>query len=415
MKKQLTLSEELTWRGLIYQTTFKDIKYIDENKLTVYHGFDASADSQTIGNLASMMIDLCFLRHGHKAIVLAGGATSLVGDAGGKDKERNLQAEETIRHNVECAKKQIQKIYGKYNFTLVNNIDWTKGVDILDFLRDIGKNFNVGEMIKKDIVANRIGEGKAGISYTEFSYSLLQAYDFLVLFDKYNCTLQLCGADQWTNCIAGVELIRKKREKEVHVLTNPLIVNKATGKKFGKSEDGAIWLDSSKTNVFDFYQFWINCDDEGSKEYVKIYTDILPEKYDVLLGDSELDKSKRLIQKYLAFHVTKLVHGEEEANKAKETAEQLFGGAKVKLENLKNFTATPEFISENNLNLVEFLVAKEILKSKREVREMLESGAIYVDDISHKEQTLDLQKIKAENKSEFLLRVGKKKYYKISF
>jgi tyrosyl-tRNA synthetase len=208
---KMTLSEELAWRGLIYQTTFKDIKYIDENKVTVYHGFDASADSQTIGNLASMMIDMCFLRHGHKAIVLAGGATSLIGDAGGKDKERDLQQEEIIRHNVEMAKKQIEKIYGNFEFTLVNNIDWFKNMSMLEFLRDIGKSFNVSDMIKKDIVANRIGEGGAGISYTEFSYSLLQGYDFLHLFDNYNCTVQLCGADQWTNCLAGVELVRKKK------------------------------------------------------------------------------------------------------------------------------------------------------------------------------------------------------------
>ena len=176
----MTLSEELKWRGLIYQTTFKDIKYIDENKLTVYHGFDASADSQTIGNLASMMIDLCFLRHGHKVIVLAGGATSLVGDAGGRDKERDLQQEETIRHNVECAKKQIQKIYGNFEFILVNNIDWTKGVDMLDFLRDIGKYFNVGDMIKKDIVANRIVKVGQGFLIPSFPIHFCRQMIFFI-------------------------------------------------------------------------------------------------------------------------------------------------------------------------------------------------------------------------------------------
>ncbi len=410
--KKMTLSEELAWRGLIYQTTFKDIKYIDENKLTVYHGFDASAPSQTIGNLASMMIDMCFLRHGHKAIVLAGGATSLVGDAGGRESERQLQQEEIIRHNVEMAKKQIQKIYGKYEFTLVNNIDWFKNMTMLEFLRDIGKSFNVSEMIKKDIVANRIGEGGAGISYTEFSYSLLQGYDFLHLFDNYGCTVQLCGADQWTNCIAGVELIRKKREKEAHIITNPLIINKATGKKFGKSEAGAVWLDAEKTSPFDFYQFWINTDDEGCKDYVKIYTAIEKDEYDQLLTEAAKDGSKRIIQKYLAYEVTKLVHSEEEAEKAKKTSEELFANKSgaTNLENLETFEVAKEFISEDKINLVDFL-ASGILKSKREARDLIAAGGIYIDDEPTTKTFLEIKSLK--NKQEFLLRVGKKKYYRI--
>ncbi len=411
MKNKMTLSEELAWRGLIYQTTFKDITEIDKNKFTVYHGFDASADSQTIGNLASMMIDLCFLRHGHKAIVLAGGATSLIGDAGGKDKERPMQSEEIIRHNVECAKKQIQKIYGSYEFTLVNNIDWFKNMSMLEFLRDIGKSFNVSEMIKKDIVANRIGEGGSGISYTEFSYSLLQGYDFLHLFDNYNCTIQLCGADQWTNCIAGVELIRKKREKEAHIITNPLIINKATGKKFGKSEAGAVWLDESKTSVYDFYQFWINTDDEGCRDYVKIYTSIEKDEYENLLTDAEKDPSKRIIQKYLAYEVTKLVHGEEGAEKAKKMSEELFGGGKANLENLETFNLTNEFIAEGKIDLVNFL-STGILKSKREARDLLAAGGIYIDDETVTKTYFEIANLK--NQKEFLLRVGKKKYYKIT-
>jgi tyrosyl-tRNA synthetase len=403
---KMTLSEELKWRGLINQTTFKDLSILDgENKICFYHGFDASAPSQTIGNLAAMMVDLCFLRHGHKSIVLAGGATSLVGDPGGKDKERPLQTVDTIAYNVECAQKQIQKIFGEREFILVNNIDWTKGVDVLDFLREVGKYFNVGEMIKKEYISNRLGEGGTGISYTEFSYELLQGFDFLHLFEKYNCTLQIGGADQWTNCLAGVELIRKKLEKEAHVITLPLIINKATGKKFGKSEAGAVWLDPEKTSVYDFYQFWLNVDDESVKDYLKIFTEISKDEFDNLIAEFEVDKSKRLAQKYLAYSVTKLAHGEEEANKAKQTSEELFGGAKVNLENLETFTLGAEG------NLVDLLVENSILKSKREAREMLESGAIYVDDIAHKEQVLDVSKL--NNPSEFLLRVGKKKYYKI--
>lgn len=401
------------------QTTIKDLKYLDENKLTFYHGFDASSDSQTIGNLAAMMVDLCFLRHGHKAIVLAGGATSLVGDPGGKDKERPLQTVDTIAHNVECAKKQLNKIYKGHEYLLVNNIDWTRGVDILDFLRDVGKYFNVGEMIKKEYIAARLGEGGAGISYTEFSYELLQGFDFLHLFEKYNCTLQIGGADQWTNCLAGVELIRKKLAKESHVITLPLIINKATGKKFGKSEAGAVWLDSAKTSVFDFYNFWINTDDDSCKDYVKIYTDIQPDEYEKLVEGAKVDGSKRLVQKYLAYSVTKLVHGEDEANKARETAESLFGGEKMNLNNLETFELENglDGYDVQYLNLVEFMPLKGIVKSKREAREMLESGAIYINDEKYSEEVLDVSKIKLSNESrkEFLLRVGKKKYYRIVF
>lgn len=408
MTKTMTLSEELKWRGLVYQTTFKDLTEIDKQKLTVYHGFDASADSQTIGNLASMMIDLCFLRHGHNVIVLAGGATSLVGDAGGRDSERLLQREDVIRHNVECAKVQIQKIYGKYNFTLVNNIDWTKGLDMLDFLRDIGKHFNVGEMIKKDIVANRIGEGGSGISYTEFSYSLLQAYDFLHLYQKYNCTLQLCGADQWTNCIAGVDLIKKKTGGEANVLTNPLIINKSTGKKFGKSESGAVWLDPNKTSPFEMYQFWLNTDDESVQDYVKIFTEITKEEYDNLIEQFNGDRSARFAQKYLAFEVTKLVHGTEEAWKAKEQSEAIFEQGSA--ENAPEVAVEKSLLEGEQINLLEILTASGILESKSKAREMVNSGAVSVNDVK-----VDVFEIvnPIKNNQELTVRVGKKKYYKI--
>lgn len=411
MKNKMTLSEELVWRGLVNQTTIKDLKYLDENKITFYHGFDASASSQTIGNLAAMMVDMCFLRHGHKAIVLAGGATSLVGDPGGKDKERPLQTEETIAFNVDCAKKQIQKIYGQFEFTMVNNIDWTKDKSVLYFLREVGKYFNVGEMIKKEYIATRLGEGGAGISYTEFSYELLQGFDYLHLFETYNCTLQIGGADQWTNCLAGTELIRRKLGKESHVMTLPLIINKATGKKFGKSEAGAVWLDPEKTSPYDFYQFWINTDDESCKDYVKIFTGIQKDELENLLEESAKDGSKRLVQKYLAFEVTKLVHGEDEANKAKEMSGSLFGGTKVNLDDLKDFELTKEFISNNQIDLVNFLAASGILKSRREARDLLAAAGIYIENEPVTESFFEIGNLKGKN--EFLLRIGKKKYYKI--
>jgi tyrosyl-tRNA synthetase len=411
MTKKMTLSEELKWRGFIAQTTLKDFDEIDTKKVVFYHGFDASAPSQTIGNLAGMMVDFCFLRHGHKGIILAGGATSLVGDPGGKDKERPLQTEETIAFNVDCAKKQIQKIFGKFEFTMVNNLDWTKDKNILFFLREVGKYFSVGEMIKKEYIANRLGEGAAGISFTEFSYELLQGFDYLHLFENYNCTLQLGGADQWTNCLAGTELIRRKLGKETHVLTFPLVIDKVTGKKFGKSEAGAVWLDPEKTRPYDFYQYWINTDDVGCKDYVKIYTSIEKDEFENLLQESSEKPSERIIQKYLAYNVTKLVHGQEEADKAKKTSEELFGGHKNNLENLETFVVEHEFINDNKVDLVNFLCTSGIIKSKREARDLLDAGGIYIDDVKVVEAMFPLANLK--NEKEFLLRVGKKKYFKI--
>jgi tyrosyl-tRNA synthetase len=405
----MKLSAELQWRGLIYQTTIQNFSIIDENKVVFYHGFDASAPSQTIGNLASMMLDRVFLRHGHTGIVLAGGATSLVGDAGGKDTERELQSVETITHNIACAEKQLRKVYGEYDFTLVNNIDWTRDISMLDFLRDVGKYYNISDMIKKDIVVNRIGEGGSGISYAEFSYSLLQGNDYLHLFDNYKCTLQLCGADQWTNCLSGVELIRRKRGAEVHVLTNPLIINHVTGKKFGKSEGGAVWLDERMTSPYEFYQFWMNTDDIGCREYVKIYTDIMPDDYDQLIAEAEQNPSERLVQKYLAYHVTKLVHGQDSADTCRETAEKLFGGEiDINDPNIPQLSVS-EYIDNGKLDLVELLASSGAVKSKREAREFIDAGSISMDDEKFSEYSISLDISSLPN----LIRVGKKKHYRL--
>ena len=409
-KSTMTLSEELVWRGMINQTTLIDITYLDKNNLIFYHGFDASAPSQTVGNLAAMMVDLVFLRHGHKAIILAGGSTSLIGDPGGKDKERPLQSVETITNNVSRAQKQIQKIYHGYEFTLVNNIDWTGGLSVLDFLRDVGKYFNVGEMIKKDYIATRLGEGGSGISYTEFSYSLLQGLDFLHLYKKYNCTLQVGGSDQWSNCLAGVELIRRKLGEEVHVITLPLVINRATGKKFGKTEAGAIWLDPDLTSPYDFYQFWLNVDDESVKEYLKIYTQISKNDYNVLIEDFEKNKSGRSAQKYLAFSITELVHGRDEAEKARDTSNALFGQKADSTNiNLPSVQILEKYIFDQNINIVDFLSDMKLVKSKREARDLIDSSGIYINDEVIDSYLIPKQKC-TENS---LLRIGKKRYYKI--
>lgn len=380
----MTLSEELQWRGFINQTTFKDIKELDKEKLTFYHGFDASADSQTVGNLAAMMFDMVFMRHGYAAIIVAGGATSLIGDPGGKDEERSLQSQETIAHNVERAKLQITKIFGDHEFTLVNNLDWTKDMSVIEFLRDIGKNFSVTPLIQRDYIAKRLGEGGAGISYTEFSYSLLQAMDYLYLFDKYKCTLQLGGSDQWSNCLSGVELIRKARGDVVNVITQPLIMNKSSGKKFGKSEDGAVWLDADKTSIYKFYQFWLGCDDGGVEDYLKIYTSLTKDEIDTLIADFNNNKSGRSAQKKLAFEVTKLVHGQDQADKQVRIVSALFGETSVAELGDSEMATIREEVPNVTITagdtLVDVLVSTGLATSNSEARRLQAAGAVYVNN-----------------------------------
>lgn len=376
----MTLSEELTWRGFLNQTTLSDITVLDTKKVTFYHGFDASADSQTVGNLAAMMLDKLFVRHGHKAILLAGGATSLIGDPGGKDTERPLQAEETVAHNVAQAEKQLKAIFNEDDFTLVNNLDWIKKIDTIEFLRDVGKHFSMSTLVSRDYIKQRIGEGGTGMSFTEFSYTLLQGYDFLHLFDEYGCTLQLSGSDQWGNVLSGVDLIRKARGKEVHGLTMPLIINKATGRKFGKSEEGAVWLDSTKTSVYKFYQFWLNMDDEGVSDYLKIYTTISKEEHTKLMNDFNKDKASRVAQKYLAHEVTKLVHGEAKAKSAVKVTETLFGGSKVSdLSKSELEMLSAEIPTTKARTVMEALIKTSVTPSNSEARRLIAGGAISVN------------------------------------
>lgn len=392
----MTLSEELQWRGFVQQTTFKDLSELDQKQWTFYHGFDASADSQTVGNLAAMMFDKVFIRHGHKAILLAGGATSLVGDPGGKDKERPLQDESVIAENVKKAETQINRVFGSGEFTLVNNLDWTREMKLLDFLRDVGKHFSMTPLVQRDYIAQRIGEGGAGISYTEFSYTLLQGMDYLHLFDNYGVTLQLGGSDQWGNCLSGVELIRKTRGAETHVITLPLIINKATGKKFGKSEDGAVWLDENKTSAFKFYQFWINADDEGVEDYLKIYTELDRETIEGLMAEHRHSPESRIAQKRLAFEVTRIVHGEDKAKSVEKVSGVLFGGERYENLSGKDFEELEKELPVINTNvgetqLVDILVEGGLASSKTEARRFLEENAVYINgsQISLNKTTLD--------------------------
>jgi tyrosyl-tRNA synthetase len=395
----MKLSEELRWRGFINQTTLEDLARLDEQTWTFYHGFDASADSQAIGNLAAMMLDRAFMRHGHKAIILAGGATSLIGDPGGKDKERPLQDEATIARNVAKARQELENIFSGYDFTLVNNLDWTKDLGIIKFLRDIGKHFSMTALTQRDYIATRMGEGGSGLSYAEFSYTLLQGMDFLQLFDDYNCTLQLSGSDQWGNCLSGIDLIRKARGAEAHAITMPLIINKATGKKFGKSEEGAIWLDSGKTSVYRFYQFWLNMDDDGVEDYLKIYTELGKPEVESIMAEFKKNPAGRFAQKTLAYEVTKLVHGKNRAEDQKKIAAELFG----KTRDFHSFTTDDFSMLESELpfalvhegdSYLDALINTGLAASKTEARRLIEDGAISANkfyEITSSEQRISAQ------------------------
>lgn len=374
----MTLSEELRWRGFVNQTTFADISLLDKKKRTFYLGFDASAPSQTVGNLAVMMMAHTFLRHGYKGIILAGGATSLIGDPGGKDAERPMQSEETIAQNVAHAEKQLRTIFAGQDITLVNNLDWTKNMSVLSFLRDIGKYFSMTQLVQRDYIAKRIGENGGGISYTEFSYTLLQGMDFLHLFRNFGVTLQLSGSDQWGNSISGVELVRKVEQAEVDVWTAPLVINKATSKKFGKSEEGAVWLDPAMTSPYRFYQFWLNSDDAGVIEYLKIYTLLPKEVIDDLESSLRERPTEREAQRVLAYEVTKLVHGEQRADSVRRVTEALFGGNGVdELSESDLDTLSNEIpVVAKGVQLIEGLVQAGLAASNGDARRLMAAGGV---------------------------------------
>ena len=321
----MTLSEELQWRGFVNQTTFSDTTALDQKPLTFYWGVDPSAASMTIGNLAMAMMVRHFIDHGHSAILLIGGATGLIGDPDGKSEERELKSLEEIAQNKKSIAAQYKQIFEGQEFETVDNYDWFKDMGYLQFLRDVGKHVPMRQMLSRDFVQSRLGEEGAGISYAEFSYSLIQGYDFLHLYQEKGVTLQVAGSDQWGNSIAGVELVRRMAGGDAHIWTGPIVVNKSTGVKFGKSEDGAIWLDPSLTSVYKFYQFWLNVDDEGVSDYLKIYTLLSREEHDKLMIEFESNPTGRLAQKTLAYEVTKLVHGAERADGVLRITNVLFG------------------------------------------------------------------------------------------
>jgi tyrosyl-tRNA synthetase len=376
----MTLSEELTWRGFVNQMTFKDITALDKEPITFYWGVDPSANSMTVGNLAAAIMVRHFIDHGHKAVLLVGGATGLIGDPDGKKQERDLKQLDVIEENVRGIISQYKTVFSGQHFDIVNNHDWFKDIGYLWFLRNIGKNLSMTQLLDREFVQSRIGEGGAGISYAEFSYALIQGYDFLHLYREKGVTLQVCGADQWGNSLAGVEMIRKLEGGEAHVYSTPLIINKTTGVKFGKSEDGAIWLDEAQTSVYKFYQFWLNIDDASVVELLKIYTLLSKAEIDALEVKLAENPSAREAQKALAHEVTTLVHGKERAEAVESVTGVLFGGHSIhELDSKALDELAKEIPTTSDGKLIDILTQTGLVASSSEARRLLEGGGIQVN------------------------------------
>jgi len=377
----MTLSEELTWRGFVNQTTFSDTGALDGEPITFYWGVDPSADSMHIGQLAMAMMIRHFIAHGHKAILLVGGATGMIGDPDGKDSERDLKSVEEVDRNKAAIADQYRALFSGLDFDMVDNYDWFRNINYLQFLREVGKHFSLTQLLDRDFIKSRIGEGGAGISYAEFSYSLIQGYDFLHLFREKGVTLQIAGADQWGNSISGVQLIRKIEAADAHIWTAPLVINKATGKKFGKSEGGAVWLDPIKTSPYAFYQFWLNVDDAGAIDYLKLYTLLTQNEIEALAAQAAADPSARIAQKALARQVTTIVHGAETYASVERVTDVLFNGATVASLDDADIEALAREIptTTTGQTVIAALVATKTASSNDEARRLIEQGAISVD------------------------------------
>ena len=392
----MTCYEDLEYRGLIKDMTSNPdfIEKLNKGGMTFYIGTDPTADSLHIGHLSSFLICERLAKYGHHPIVLVGGATGLIGDPR-ETKERDESQKEVIAKNVQGLKNQLAKYFP--DCEMVNNLDWTEGITLIDFLRDVGKFFNVSYMINKDIIKRRLDEG---ISYCEFSYQLLQAYDFLWLYKNKNCVMEVAGQDQWGNITSGVELIKKVLGKEAYAFTMPLVTTKS-GVKFGKSEGNALWLDKEKTTPYQMYQYLLNSDDEMVIPYIKRFTFLEKEEIDALEESVKTCPEKREAGKRLAFEVVKYLHGEEEAIKAKETSEKLFSG-ELMAENMPTIE-----ISGESKGILDIMVAAEIAQSKSEARRLVQQGGVTLDGEKVTDVAMQV------DKTSFVLAKGKKKIVKI--
>lgn len=386
--------EELKWRGMIHTMMPGTEELLEKEMVTAYVGIDPTADSLHIGHLCGIMMLRHFQRCGHKPLALVGGATGMIGDPSGKSQERNLLNEETLRHNVACIKAQLSRFLdfesdAENKAELVNNYDWMKDFTFLDFAREIGKHITVNYMMAKDSVQKRLnGEARDGLSFTEFTYQLLQGYDFLYLNQNKNCKLQMGGSDQWGNITTGTELIRRTTGGEAFALTCPLIT-KADGGKFGKTESGNVWLSREYTSPYKFYQFWLNVSDADAERYIKIFTSLPKEEIDGLIAEHQVDPGQRILQKRLAKEVTIMVHSEEDYNAAVEASGILFGKATkdalLKLDEatlLDVFNGVPQFeVSKDEIiagiKAVDLFTEKAaIFPSKGEMRKLAQGGGV---------------------------------------
>ena len=414
--------DELKERGLIFQTTDEEAlrQELEEGQVSYYTGYDPTADSLHLGHLVAILTSRRLQLAGHKPYALVGGATGLIGDPSFKDAERSLQTKETVEGWVKSIQGQLAGLLdfenGQNKAEMVNNYDWFSDISFIDFLRDVGKYFTVNYMMSKESVKKRI---ETGISYTEFAYQIMQGYDFFILNQKHNVTLQIGGSDQWGNMTAGTELLRRKADKTGHVITVPLITD-ASGKKFGKSEGNAVWLNADKTSPYEMYQFWMNVMDDDAVRFLKIFTFLSLDEIEEIRKQFEAAPHERLAQKILAREVVTLIHGEKAYQEALNITEQLFAG------NIKNLSVkelkqglrgVPNYQvqAEDNLNIVDLLVTAGVVNSKRQAREDVQNGAIYVngDRIQGLDYTLsDADKLENELT---VIRRGKKKYFVLTY
>lgn len=381
----MKLSEELIWRGFSALTTLKNPSDLDSRpSKKFYWGADPSADSLTIGNLAALMMCACFVRHGYEPYLLVGGATGQIGDPK-ENGERDLKTIEEVEHNKKCIKSQVKRVINSEKTVMLDNLDWFKDMNYLAFLREVGKTFSMTQLLDRQFVQNRIGDGGSGISYAEFSYTLIQGYDFLHLYRKYGISLQLCGADQYGNCTSGIHLIRRLENADADVWSTPLVIDPVSGRKFGKSEGNAVWLAAEDngsgnfTSVFDFYQFWLNQPDESVEYLLKIYTTYDREHVEQILAEHQKEPSSRLAQKALARGATSVVHGAETAEKIANVTKKLF--SKTVKNSVEDFALFSEFLPTSPLgtNLIDALTETNLASSKSEARKLLKSGAISVN------------------------------------
>ena len=400
----MQLSEELQWRGFWNQTTFTNDKLIDSENFTLYLGTDPSADSLHVGHLAVYMMVRHFLERGHKVFLLVGGGTGMIGDMRDTE-ERSLLSYAEIEHNKRALKAQVSQIFAGRDFTLVDNADWLGNLELIPFLRDIGKNFNMADLIGREFFKARIDNGK-GLSFAEFTYTLLQGYDFWYLFKHHGVNLQIGGSDQWGNLVSGVELIRKKENAEVYAMTAPLLINKSTGRKFGKSEGGAVWLDETKTSVYKFYQFWLNVDDESAIEYMKIFTMLDRDTIEAIAENHAVNPGARSAQKVLAREVTDIVHGVNRRESVERVTEVLFGGGDFRQLSDDDLDALAKEIPrvDVGVGVIEALVVSGAVSSNGEAKRLLKSGAISLNgEKIAEDQAVNTTSLLKKGKNTFVL------------